>query len=264
MSKLIDVTVSDGVQVIRFLRADKKNAFTREMYAAMVNALNRADADDETAATVFLGSPGAFSAGNDMADFAARGAGRQIEDTADAMSAARLITTLPLAKKPLIAGVDGLAIGVGVTMLLHCDLVYASPNASFRTPFLNLGLVQEAASSLIGPQRLSYQRAFELLILGETWNADDGYRAGLVNKVVPAADLEETALRAARSLAARPRAALIEARRLMRGDPTPLLEMMKAEGKAFEMLLKSPEAREAFAAFMEKRAPDFAGARRAR
>jgi enoyl-CoA hydratase/carnithine racemase len=257
----IAITVERGVQIIRFQRAAKKNAFTRSMYAAIVAALAHADVSDEIGVTVFFGAPGAFSAGNDMTDFAARAQGKIEVDRPGSMSAGRMIQALPAAKKPLIAAVDGLAIGVGVTLLLHCDLVFAAPNATFTTPFLNLGLVPEAASSLIGPQRLSYVRAFELLVLGETWSADQALAAGLINAVVAPAELEARALKAADALVAKPRAALIEARRLLKGDMAPVVAMMAAESAAYEVLLPSPEAREAFAAFVEKRSPDFALAR---
>ncbi len=259
----ISITVDHGVQVIRFQRADKKNAFTRAMYAAMVDALEHADTSDDVAVTVFFGVPGAFSAGNDMSDFVARGQGKAEPDRPGSVSPFQLIRKLPNTKKPMIAAVDGLAIGVGVTMLMHCDLVFATPNATFSTPFLNLGLVQEAASSLIGPQRLSYVRAFELLVLGDKWSAEQALTAGLVNAIVAPAELEARALETAHALAAKPRAALIEARRLLKGDTAPVLAMMDAERKAFEVLMPSPEAREAFASFMEKRAPDFAKARAA-
>lgn len=261
MSNDISVSVSHGVQVIRFTRADKKNAFTRPMYAVMVDALNAADANDDIAVTVFFGLPGAFSAGNDMNDFLLRAQGKAPLDQKGA--AVDLIRKLPQTTKPMIAAVDGLAVGVGVTMLLHCDLVYASPQAKFSAPFLNLGLVQEAASSLIGPQRLSYVRAFELLVMGEAWGADQALHAGLVNAVVPAADLEARAMKAAANLAAKPRAALVEARRLLKGDQTPVVAAMASETKAFAALLRSAEAREAVEAFLEKRVPDFAKARAA-
>jgi enoyl-CoA hydratase/carnithine racemase len=263
MSKDINVSITDGVQTIRFTRGEKKNAFSREMYAVMVDALNAADASDDIAVTVFIGLPGMFSAGNDMGDFMARAQGKAEPDKPGAISASNLIRKLPQTKKPMIAAVDGLAIGIGVTMLLHCDLVYASPNAKFTAPFLNLGLVQEAASSLIGPQRLSYARAFELLVMGESWTADQAYHAGLINAVVPAAELEARALKSAATLASKPRAALVEARRLLRGDTAPIVAMMEAEGAAYQTLLKSAEAREAFTAFLEKRPADFAKARAA-
>ncbi len=259
----IDISQADGVQVVRFNRIDKKNAFSRPMYAAMVAALDHAEASADIAVTVFFGAAGAFSAGNDMSDFAARAQGKVIADQPGSVSAAVLIRKLPTTTKPMIAAVDGLAVGVGVTMLLHCDLVYASPNASFSTPFVNLGLTPEAASSLIGPQRLSYVRAFELLVMGEKWSAEQAHQAGLVNAVVPSSELEAKAMKAARVLAAKPRAALIESRRLLKGDPAPVLAMMETETAAYTRLLPSPEAREAFASFLEKRAPDFAKARAA-
>ncbi len=259
----IDIREAGGVQVVRFNRVDKKNAFTRPMYGAMVAALDHADASDDIAVTVFFGAPGAFSAGNDMSDFAARAQGKIVEDKAGSVSAAVLVRKLPKTTKPIIAAVDGLAVGVGVTILLHCDLVYASPNASFSTPFVNLGLTPEAASSLIGPQRLSYVRAFELLVMGEKWSAEQAFHAGLVNAVVPSADLETKAMKAARTLAAKPRAALIESRRLVKGDQAPIIAMMEKETEAYGRLLPTPEAKEAFASFLEKRAPDFAKARAA-
>lgn len=261
MSEDIDVSVSNGVQVVRLTRAEKKNALTRPMYAVMTDALDAADANDDIACTLFLGLPGAFSAGNDMNDFKARAQGKAEPDMPGAVSAGTFIRRLPKAAKPMIAAVDGLAIGVGVTMLLHCDLVYASPNARFTAPFLNLGLIQEAGSSVVGPQRLSYVRAFELLVMGETWGADQAFAAGLVNAVVASNAIEAHALKAAAKLAAKPRQALVEARRLLKGDQAPIFAAIDAETKAYMTLLASPEAREAFTAFLEKRSPDFARAR---
>jgi enoyl-CoA hydratase/carnithine racemase len=162
----------------------------------------------------------------------------------------------------MIAAVDGLAIGVGTTMLLHCDLVYATPAASLRTPFLDLGLVQEAGSSILGPERMGYPRAFELICLGEPFSAERALQAGLVNAVVPADKLEETAMKAARRLAAKPRHALMTARRLLRQDPARISAKIDEEAQAYTGLMRSPEAREAFTAFLEKRPPDFAKARK--
>ena len=263
MSEDINVTIKDGVQVIRLTRAEKKNALTRPMYAVMTDALDAADANDDIACTVFLGLPGAFSAGNDMNDFKARAMGKAEPDKPGAVSAATFIRKIPRTAKPMIAAVDGLAVGVGVTMLLHCDLVYASPNARFTAPFLNLGLIQEAGSSVVGPQRLSYVRAFELLVMGETWGAEQAFAAGLINAVLPPDQIEAHALKAAAKLAAKPRQALVEARRLLKGDTAPIFAAIEAETQAYAKLLASPEAREAFTAFLEKRAPDFAKARAA-
>ena len=265
MTQEIEIKVADGVQVIRFLRADKKNAFTGPMYNAMSEALDGAEHNDDIAATVFIGSGGAFSAGNDINDFLRRAQGANTAESAKGIPAPSLdfIRRLPMVTKPMVAAVDGLAIGVGTTMLLHCDLVYATPAASLRTPFLDLGLVPEAGSSYVGPLRMGYPAAFELLILGEAFSAECALAAGIVNKVVPAEELEATALKAARKLAAKPRAALMTARRIMRGDPATINATIDAESTAYQTLMRSPEAREAFTAFLEKRAPDFAKARAA-
>jgi enoyl-CoA hydratase/carnithine racemase len=156
--------------------------------------------------------------------------------------------------------VDGLAIGIGTTLLLHCDLVYATPAASLRTPFLDLGLIQEAGSSLTAPARLGYPRAFELICLGEPFSAERAHQAGLVNAVVSADRLEATALAAARRLAAKPRQALALSRRLLRQGFPDIGAMIDQEAEAYAVLMRSPEAREAFTAFLEKRPPDFARA----
>lgn len=244
------------VQVIQLNRPDKKNALTRPMYDTVTSALKAAENDAGIAVNVIIGTGGVFCAGNDIQDFAKRAT-----DLNATSGASGFITTLPTLTKPLIAAVDGLAIGVGVTMLFHCDLVYASPRASFRTPFLDLGLVMEAASSLLAPAIIGHQRAFELLCLGEPYDAEAAYRAGFVNRVVPAENLESEALKAAARLAAKPRAALVAAKRLMKGGSDAALAQMKQEGAVFAELMRSPEAKEAFAAFLEKRKPDFAKAR---
>jgi enoyl-CoA hydratase/carnithine racemase len=264
MTQEIEIKVADGVQVIRFLRADKKNAFTGPMYNAMSEAIDAAETNDDIAVTVFLGSGGVFSAGNDINDFLRR-AGANANDTAKGIPTPSLdfIRRLPKVTKPMVAGVDGLAIGIGTTMLLHCDLVYATPAASLRTPFLDLGLVPEAGSSLVGQMRMGYPRAFELLVLGEPFSAERALAAGVVNKIVAADELEATTLKAAKRLAAKPREALLTARRLMRGSPAAIDAMIDAESTAYRSLMVSPEAKEAFTAFLEKRAPDFAKARAA-
>lgn len=255
----IEIGVVDEIQVIRFTRPDKKNAFTGGMYDAMSEALDRGEKDDGIIAHVFIGSGGVFNAGNDINDFIRRskaGGGEGIPTPS-----LSFIRRLPKVTKPMIAAVDGLAIGIGATMLFHCDLVYASPTASLRTPFLDLGLVPEAASSLTAVMRMGNARAFELLCLGEPFGAERGKEAGIINAVVPAAELEATAMKAARRLASKPRAALLAARRLMRGDPSALSAQIEAESEVFKQCMGSPEAQEAFAAFFEKRPPDFAKAR---
>jgi enoyl-CoA hydratase/carnithine racemase len=258
----IEIKAADGVQVIRFLRAEKKNAFTGPMYAAMSQALEAAETDDAIAAHVFIGSDGVFSAGNDINDFLRRAQATAAGDGGGIPTPSlEFIRRLPKVTKPMIAAVDGLAIGVGATMLLHCDLVYATPTASLRTPFLDLGLVQEAASSITAPARMGYPRAFELICLGEPFSAERALQAGLINAVVPAEQLEATALAAARRLAAKPRQALMTSRRLLRQNFPDLGAMIDAEAAAYQVLMVSPEAREAFTAFLEKRPPDFAKAR---
>lgn len=263
MTQDIEIKVEEGVQVIRFLRAEKKNAFTGPMYDAMSAALDAAETTDAIAVHVFIGSGGVFSAGNDINDFMRRaqavalGNGQGIP-----APSLEFIRRLPKVTKPMIAAVDGLAIGVGTTMLLHCDLVYATPAASLRTPFLDLGLVQEAGSSLTAPARMGYPRAFELICLGEPLSAERALQAGIINAIVPADRLEATAIKAARRLAAKPRQALMTSRRLLRRNAAEIGAMIEEEAKAYQGLMRSPEAREAFTAFLEKRPPDFAKARR--
>jgi enoyl-CoA hydratase/carnithine racemase len=261
MAAEIEIKVEDGVQVIRFLRAEKKNAFTGPMYDAMSEALDAAESGDAIACHVFIGSGGVFSAGNDINDFLRRAQATAAGGQGIPAPSLQFIRRLPKVTRPMIAAVDGLAVGIGTTMLLHCDLVYATPSASLRTPFLDLGLIQEAGSSITAPARLGYPRAFELICLGEPFSAERALQAGLINAVVPAEKLEETALAAARRLAAKPRAALLTSRRLLRRNHPEISAVMEEEAKAYQTLIASPEAREAFTAFLEKRPPDFAKAR---
>ncbi len=187
MTQEIQIKVEDGVQVMRFTRADKKNAFTGPMYNAMSEALDAAETNDAIACHVFIGSGGVFSAGNDINDFLRRAQATASGD-GKGIPAPSLdfIKRLPKVTKPMIAAVDGLAIGIGTTMLLHCDLVYATPAASLRTPFLDLGLIQEAGSTVTAPARMGYPRAFELICLGEPFSAERALQAGLINAIVPA------------------------------------------------------------------------------
>lgn len=252
------VSTADGIQVLRLTRPEKKNALTADMYAALAAALKKGDADEGVAVHVLLGSEGVFTAGNDIADFrAAVDNGRLDDQVFDFMRA------LVGCEKPLIAGVDGLAVGIGTTLLMHCDLAFASESARFMTPFLDLGLVPEAASSVLMPPQMGHVRAFELLCLGEAFDAEQAFRSGLVNRILPAEELEEATLGAARALAAKPRHALFTARRMLKGDRAALMARIEEEAETFADCLKSPEAREAFQAFLEKRPPDFERARRA-
>jgi enoyl-CoA hydratase/carnithine racemase len=253
MTADVEVSRADGAQVLRLTRPEKKNALTGAMYAALSDAIEAGDDDSSVAAHVVVGSGGVFTAGNDLGDFLATSQG-----TGDVgKDVLRFIRLLSVIQKPVIAAVDGKAIGIGTTLLFHCDLVYATPGSTFATPFLDLGLIPEAASSLLMPLRMGYARAFEMLVLGEAMTADAAVAAGFVNKIVRPESLEATALGAAQRLAKKPPEALAIARRLMRGDPADVLARLEAEISGFRERLRSPEAIEAFTAFFEKRPPNF-------
>jgi enoyl-CoA hydratase/carnithine racemase len=247
-----DTTTSD-IEVVRegavlsaaFARPQKKNAITGAMYEKLIEAFETAARDPEIGALVISGKGGVFTAGNDIGDFLAVA----LHEAGD-LPAWRFVTTVAEFEKPLIAAVDGLAIGVGTTLCLHCDLVYAAPTARFQTPFVNLGLVPEAGSSLLAPQRFGRAKASEFLLLGEPFEADEALRLGLVNAILPQSELLAHAMERAAALAAKPRTALLASRRLMRGDPEALKAQMAAERHAFSAALKSPKAHAAFQAFL--------------
>lgn len=258
MSETVEIEVAERIQIIRLNRPSKKNALTAEMYARLAGRLEAANASDEIAVSVLMGSGGVFSAGNDIGEFLSGAVGGKKDDQGElAGDILRFLDCVAGTQKPLVAAVDGLAVGVGTTLLFHCDLVYASPSATFSTPFLDLGLVPEAGSSLLMPMRMGYARAFEMLVLGERFDAARMVEAGLVNRIVAAEDLEATALAAAARLAAKPPEALAISRQLMRGGRRRLTKCMREESKAFAERLSSPEAVEAFTAFVEKRPADF-------
>jgi enoyl-CoA hydratase/carnithine racemase len=235
------------VQIIRFNRPEKKNAITRAMYQAMTDALKAADDTPDIRVNVFLGTEGCFSAGNDMADFLAfamgGSMGREVLD---------FLAALATAKKPVVSGVDGLAIGIGATIHLHCDLTVASDRSLFKTPFVDLALVPEAASSLIAPRLMGHQRAFALLALGEGFSAAEAKEAGLIWKVTAPEAVEAETLSLAAKLAAKPPEALRIARDLIRGEPDAILSRIAEEAELFATRLKSAEARAAFEAFMKR------------
>ena len=199
------------------------------------------------AVIVFLGAPGIFSAGNDIADFIRAGTAG-----GGAGGALRFIKTLATAARPLMAGVDGLAVGIGTTLLLHCDYVLATPRALLRTPFVALGLVPEAASSLIAPRLMGHRRAFELLVMGRDMDADAAKQAGLVNDVVAPEALEDSVLAAAHALTKLPREAVLASRRLLKGDTDEIVVQIERESALLVERLRSPEAQAAFQAFMGK------------
>jgi enoyl-CoA hydratase/carnithine racemase len=254
MSALIQTQVDGGVMTIRMNRPDKKNALIGEMYAALAAAFTAGEADDAVGVFVLAGGPTDFTAGNDLKDF--------LTWTALTGSVAdSFIRAVVTAKKPVVAMVRGAAMGIGATILPHCDLAYASPTARFLTPFINLGIVPEAGSSLTLPLLAGHRKAAELLMLGEPFDAETAREIGLVNAVVPDADLEATVMAAAAKLAAKPRATLLMVKALMKAPPEPILDRIARESAVFDECLTRPELKEAVAAFTEKRPPDFSKCR---
>ncbi|WP_025898712.1 enoyl-CoA hydratase [Sneathiella glossodoripedis] len=251
MSDLVQVSLKDGIQKLTINRAEKKNALTQDMYAILADSLNNAETDPDIRVSVITGTADSFTSGNDLMDFL------QNPQQDDETPVIRFLHALASIKKPLIGAVNGLAVGVGTTMLLHCDLVFASKNATFSLPFVNLALVPEAASSYLLPKMLGHQRAAELLMLGETFDTAKASDYGIVNEVVDPVDLDRTAMAAAQKLAAKAPEALRLTKSLLKGDFETTAARMKAEGDIFQTRLVSPEAREAMTAFMEKRTPDF-------
>jgi enoyl-CoA hydratase/carnithine racemase len=230
-------------------RPDKKNAITRAMYTAISGALTAGETDEAVRCHVILGVPGSFSAGNDMQDFlqAAVTGSHELPEVFDFL---QVLATL---KKPLVSGVDGLAIGIGTTINLHCDMTLATERSLFRTPFVDLGLVPEAGSSLLAPMIAGHQRAFALLVLGEGFSARQAKEAGLIWDVVGEADLEPKTLELAHRIAARAPEAVKLSKALMKGNPDQLLQRIKDEALLFAQQLKSDEARDAFMAFMARK-----------
>lgn len=253
-SQDILVHIEAGVMTLTFNRLDKRNSITGAMYGLLADALESAKEDAAVRAVLIQGDATIFSAGNDIGDFL--GAPRGSSETPPAFRFLRGIAAFP---KPIVAAVCGPAVGIGTTLLFHCDLVYAGDNAAFSMPFVNLGLCPEAASSILAPQMFGMHRAAEALLLGEPFMAEAALEVGLVNRVVPPTECNAIAQTQARKLAAKPLSALVETKRLMKMAQLPaLLERMDEEGRAFGRMLHEPAAKEAFTAFMEKRKPDFA------
>lgn len=241
-----------GVTTITLNRVDKKNSITSAMYSTMADALAQAQADAAVRVVLLQGDVTIFSAGNDIGDFLNKPpAGEQ-------SPVFRFLHGIAAFPKPIVAAVCGPAVGIGTTMLLHCDLVYAGDNAAFSMPFVNLGLCPEAASSLLLPQMFGYHRAAEALLLGEPFMAEAALEIGLVNRIVPPTEVNAMAQTQARKLAAKPLSSLVETKRLMKkGQASLVAQQMDEEGAVFGRMLREPAAREAFTAFMEKRKPDF-------
>ncbi len=242
----------DGaVLTITMNRPEKKNALTHAMYAAMAEALGQAAGDATVRAIFITGAGDAFTSGNDLGDFL-----NAPPHGADA-PVFRFLTAISTAEKPVVAAVNGLAVGIGTTMLLHCDLVYAARSAAFTAPFVNLALVPEAASSMLLPRRIGHAKAAELFLLGGRMDAAQAEAAGLVTAVFDDQSLAAEAMTRARALAAKAPGAVRATKALMKRGEEPVAERMRAESEQFSARLKSPELREAIKAFTEKRAPDF-------
>jgi len=244
--------IDQGVMTLTFNRVDKKNSITSAMYASLADALVQAQQNADVRVVLIQGHETIFSAGNDIADFLNN---PPADQNAPVFRFLRNISTFP---KPVLAAVAGPAVGIGTTLLFHCDLVYAGDNAAFSMPFVNLGLCPEAASSFLVPNMMGYHRAAEALLMGEPFMAEAALEVGLVNRVVPPTEVNAYAQTQALKLANKPLSSLIETKRLMKA---PHAERVKAqmaeEGVSFGRMLREPAAKEAFGAFMEKRKPDF-------
>jgi enoyl-CoA hydratase/carnithine racemase len=252
VSETVRISLSDGVCHIEMARPEKKNALTAEMYGTMADALATAEADPAVRVILISGAGGNFTAGNDLADFL------ETPPMDESAPVFRFINGFASLQKPFVAAVEGVAIGVGTTMLLHCDLVYAAAGARFALPFANLGLTPEAASSLLLPLCAGHARAAEMLMLGEVFSAQAALDAGIVNAVLPDTEVLDHALERCRKLTTQPAASLRLTKQLMKRTQQALInETMQCEAEVFRQRLVSPEAKEAFAAFFEKRKPDF-------
>jgi enoyl-CoA hydratase/carnithine racemase len=251
MTEELIVTRADGIMEIRFNRPEKKNALTRGMYDGVVAAFETAESDPSIRVILLTGTGDTFTSGNDIKDFQQRSASRNTS------AASPFLTALSTLNKPLIAAVNGAAIGVGTTMLAHCDLIVAARSARFVMPFTRLGLVPEAGSSMLFPQLLGHQRAAAMLLLGDALDAEAALAAGFVYQVVDDAELMTAARSVAARLAALPPQAIRQTKHLMRRGKPDLSGRISEELELFRERVESPEAAEAFAAFVEKRAPDF-------
>ena len=241
-----------GVMTLTLNRVAKKNSITIAMYAALADALLLAGTDISVRVVVIQGHETIFSAGNDIADFL------NVPPATLDSPVFRFLRGISTFAKPIVASVCGPAVGIGTTLLLHCDLIYAGDNAAFSLPFVNLGVCPEAASSLLVPQLMGYPRAAEALLLGEPFMAETALEIGMINRIVPPAEANALAQRQALKLAAKPMSSLLETKRLMKkSQGSAVAERMDEEAVSFGRMMREPAAREAFNAFMEKRRPDF-------
>ncbi|MBV8594551.1 MAG: enoyl-CoA hydratase/isomerase family protein [Caulobacteraceae bacterium] len=259
MTEHVRIEKSGGVLTLTLNRPEKKNALTGAMYAALGDAIDASANDPDVRCILIQAEGDAFTAGNDLSDFAAANRGEG-PNAGERRGGSALITALARARTPVVAAVQGQAVGVGVTMLLHCDLVYVADDALLTTPFVNLALVPEAASSILMPARIGHARAFSMFVLGEAVDGPTAAAWGLAKACLPRAELRAKALAAAQAVAARPPSAVTITKQLMR-ESERLLARIEEEGRHFTSQLRTPEAKEAFAAFAEKRAPDFSKVR---
>jgi enoyl-CoA hydratase/carnithine racemase len=251
----IRATVQDAIACIEMARPERKNAITAAMYGQMADALAAAAADDAVRAIVLHGAPAIFTAGNDIQDFLER------PPSSEDATTVRFMNALAAQEKPVIAAVNGAAVGIGTTLLMHCDLVYCADDAMFSMPFVSLGLCPEFGASLLVPLAAGYHKAAEKLLFGEPISAEEALEMGLVNRLLPPADVLEYALRQARRFRALPPGAVRETKRLLKaGWRSAVQGAMDRELEAFRHLLASAESREALSAFLERRKPDFSRA----
>ena len=248
---MVRAETHDRVARVQLARPEKKNAITAEMYVQMAEALAAADADRNVRAVLLHGTADCFTAGNDLSDFLQRPPGAKSPSW-------RFFEVLPALSKPIVAAVGGPAIGIGTTLLLHCDLIYATPAARFQLPFVQLGIVPEFGSTYLLPLLAGYQRAAELLLLGQPFTAQKARDLGIVTEVVPEAELIARAMKTATQLADLPPESIRLTKRLMKSAHAASVKNQVAEeGRIFVERLSSPEAKEAMNAFLEKRKPDF-------
>ena len=254
MVDFIDIETADRILTIRLDRPDKKNAITMAMYQTMADQLRAAADNPDIRVVILTGAGDCFTSGNDLHDFLNHGlAGGDMADR-PVIRFLKEIATFP---KPLMAAVNGPAVGIGVTLLLHCDLIYMVREAPLQMPFVNLALVPEAASSLLLPKLAGHHKAAELFLLGDAFSAEEAAGLGLVTDICFPADLMEKTFAVARKLAAKPPEALRRTKALMKSDGSATLAAIEAETRLFAEQLQTPEAREAMQAFLEKRPPDF-------
>ena len=249
MTDQVIVKDEGAIRTIRMNRPDKKNALTAAMYAAMAEAIESAGGASPIRCILMMGAPGAFSAGNDLSDFMKAATGGEGLGN----SVLRFLHSLARSERPLVAAVRGVAVGIGTTMMLHCDYAVAASDARFSTPFVALGLVPEAASSLIAPRLMGHRRAFELLVMGKPFNGEEAKAVGLVNQVAAAGEVEAEAMKAAQAIAALPPEGVAISRRLMKGAPDEIAKRIDEEAAQFKMRLGSPEARKALEAFLSRK-----------